>query len=256
MGTEKVAIGDMCFLPDNLRKHRARWEGQRFHQHPPKNYASAVLLKDMSNHPIDRRNYIKYIGCGVAFTSTASTVSAQSISPVVLPPDSSYLLRFGEINRHDFAESSFTEDDLGKSLNEFDFTTADTSNVVDMRGMFASAESFDQDIGGWNTSNVEYMGLMFYNARSFDQDIGEWDTSNVKDMYGMFESAESFDQDISGWDTSNVETMSSIFDSAESFNQDLSGWCVENIDEKPNGFDTNAGFEDEEANQPNWGEPC
>jgi len=125
---------------------------------------------------------------------------------VVLPPDSNTLFDRGELREHDFENSSFTEDQVGTDVSEFDLENADTSNV-------------------------ENMGLMFYRAEEFNQDIGDWDTSNVENMGGMFVLA-------------------------ESFNQDISGWCVEQITEKPNSFDNGAGFEGEEANQPNWGEPC
>ncbi len=63
---------------------------------------------------------------------------------------------------------------MGTGVDQFDLTNVDTSNVETMWGMFYSAESFDQDIGGWDTSNVETMEGVFYSAESFDQDIGGW----------------------------------------------------------------------------------
>ena len=202
-------------------------------------------------------------------------------STVVLPPDSSGLFEDGKLQEHNFAESSFREDQVGTPVSQFDLVNADTSNVETMRSMFFEAESFNQDIGGWDTSNVEIMQaifrraisfnqdiggwdtsnvegmeLMFQGAELFNQDIGGWDTSNVEDMSTMFRFAKSFNQDISGWDTSNVETMSQMFLDAESFDQNISGWCVEDTSGKPSLFDKNAGFEDDDANQPNWGEPC
>jgi len=148
-----------------------------------------------------------------------------------LPPDSSGLFFDDELQDHNFAQSSFTEDDVGTSLREFDLTNVDTSNVEDMSAMFVYAQSFDQDIGSWDTSNVEDMSDMFIRAQMFDQDIGNWDTSNVEDMTDMFLWAHSFDQDISAW-------------------------CVERITQKPSRFDEKAGFEGNDANQPNWGDDC
>mgnify|MGYP002761504748 CR=1 FL=1 len=89
----------------------------------------------------------------------------------LLPPDSSGLFQRGELQGHNFAESSFTEDDVGTSVTEFDLTNADTSNVETMRSMFCNAHSFDQNIGNWDTSTVETMRMMFSRAHSFDQDI-------------------------------------------------------------------------------------
>ena len=92
----------------------------------------------------------------------------------LLPSDSSGLFRDGELQDHDFAQSPFTEDDVGTSVTEFDLTSVDTSNVQDMSKMFLRAESFNQDIGGWNTSHVQDMSGMFAGAYSFDQDISAW----------------------------------------------------------------------------------
>ena len=150
---------------------------------------------------------------------------------VVLPPDSSSLFHYGELQEHNFEESSFTEDDVGTDVSEFDLENADTSNVESMFGMFHNAESFNQDIGDWDTSNVKNMNWMFRDAESFDQDIGGWDTSNVENMDRMFQDAESFDQDIGGWDTSNVETMRDMFNGAESFDQDIGNWDTSNVED-------------------------
>ena len=109
---------------------------------------------------------------------------------VVLPPDSNELFEEGELQDHNFENSSFSESQVGTDVSEFDLEIADTSNVEDMGDMFSSAESFDQDISGWDTSNVKNMGSMFSRAESFNQDIGGWDTSNVEHMHNMFSRAE------------------------------------------------------------------
>jgi surface protein len=148
----------------------------------------------------------------------------------LLPPDSSGLFEDGELQEHNFAESSFIKDDVGTSVTEYDLTNVDTSHVETMEGMFRYATSFDQDIGNWDTSNVEDMSFMFRGAESFNQDIGNWDTSNVETMHKMFDEAESFDQDISGWDTSHVEDMYGMFSGASSFNQDIGNWDTRNVE--------------------------
>lgn len=62
----------------------------------------------------------------------------------------------------------------------------DTSNVTNMKAMFAEAYSFNQPIGDWNTSKVTNMASMFERAVSFNQPIENWNTSNVTNMEGMF----------------------------------------------------------------------
>ena len=210
----------------------------------------------MNNLSADRRDFLKAGAVGVLWAGVSSRTVGADDASVVLPPNSSELFFRGSLNVHNFEESSFTGDDLGRNVDEFDLTDADTSNVEDMSSMFRRAESFDQDIGDWDTSNVEDMSMMFWGAESFDQDIGDWDTSNVTEMSGTFKDAESFDQDIGDWDTSNVEDMIEQFDGAASFDQDISAWCVEQIAEKPDRFDDGAAFEGDESRQPNWGEEC
>ncbi|WP_370480287.1 BspA family leucine-rich repeat surface protein [Tamlana flava] len=105
----------------------------------------------------------------------------------------------------------------------------DLSNVFDMSYMFASARSFNQDIGSWDVGNVTDMSYMFASASSFNQYIGNWDVGNVTDMSRMFSHAENFNQNIGNWDVSHVTDMSSMFYWADSFNQDIGNWDVSHV---------------------------
>ena len=158
-----------------------------------------------------------------------SSARGSASSADLLPPDSSELFQDGELQDHNLAQSSFTEDDVGTSVTECDLTDVDTSNVQDMSDMFRHAESFNQDIGNWDTSNVETMSSMFWDAYSFDQDIGDWDTSSVETMKMMFAEASSFNQDIGNWDTNNVQDMSHMFRETESFDQDIGNWDTSHV---------------------------
>jgi hypothetical protein len=84
----------------------------------------------------------------------------------LLPPDSSGLFRDGELQDHNFAESAFTEGDVGTSVTEFDLRSADTSTVQTMKKMFEDAESFDQDISAWCVEQITDK------SSSFDTDAG------------------------------------------------------------------------------------
>jgi surface protein len=52
--------------------------------------------------------------------------------------------------------------------------------------MFEGADSFNQNISGWDVSRVTDMRAMFYGAESFNQNISSWDVSRVTDMEDMF----------------------------------------------------------------------
>jgi surface protein len=92
---------------------------------------------------------------------------------------------------------------------------------------------------------------MFNGANSFNQDITGWNTANVTSMDYMFYDGSSFNQDISSWDVSQVTDMSYMFGGASSFNQNISSWCVTNIASEPSDFSTDSSLT--ESNMPDWG---
>ena len=123
--------------------------------------------------------------------------------------------------------SSFFENVQG----EIRFQSADpldTSNVVNMRGMFAGTK-FNQNISKWNTSKVTDMSHMFSGATAFDKPLNNWNVSNVTDMRGMFALARSFNQPLNNWNVSNVTDMSRMFLRAGAFNQLLHNWDTSNV---------------------------
>jgi surface protein len=132
-----------------------------------------------------------------------------------------------------------------------EWTTVCTSGITDMSSLFRGAESFNQDIGGWDTSNVTSMYDMFGNAAAFNQDLGAWDVSSVETMERMFREAETFNRNVRDWDTRSVTNMDRMFHDASFFNQDLSGWCVDLIPRKPAFFDEHADAWTEP--RPQWG---
>ena len=119
-----------------------------------------------------------------------------------------------------------------------DYSQWDTSQVIDMSGMFSCCK-LDKfpDISKWNTLNVENMSEMFYQCKSLP-DFSNWNTSNVKNMSYMFKDCSSKEiQDISKWDTSNVKDMSGMFCSPFIPSlPDISKWNTSNVENMKNMF--------------------
>lgn len=114
-------------------------------------------------------------------------------------------------------------------FNDPNIALWNVEQVTDMRGMFDTAEVFNQNIAQWNVSRVTDMSYMFANAINFNKDIGAWNVGNVTDMSSMFRAAVKFNQDISAWRVDNVNNMFRMFSNASDFNQDISDWVVNQV---------------------------
>lgn len=52
-------------------------------------------------------------------------------------------------------------------------------HITDLRGMFDSCTSFNQNLSTWDTSNVTNMSAMFNGCTTFNQDLSGWNVSKV-----------------------------------------------------------------------------
>jgi len=132
---------------------------------------------------------------------------------------------------------------VDSKTKNIDLSSFDTSNVVNMDGMFDYVKTLENlDLSNFDTSNVTSMDFMFYhtgeNTTTFNLNVSKLDTSKVSSMRSMFLYAgyNATEWNIEGlpdWDTSNVVNMSSMFSSAGrnamTFNLDLSNWKVSNV---------------------------
>ncbi|MDO4369588.1 MAG: BspA family leucine-rich repeat surface protein, partial [bacterium] len=116
-----------------------------------------------------------------------------------------------------------------ESIEKGDFTSLDTSQVINMSYMFYNTgyNATTLDLIGldkWDTSKVTDMSFMFsragYNVATWDiGGLSNWNTSNVTNMSSMFEQAGASARiwnvgDLSNWNTSSVTDMSSMFHGA------------------------------------------
>lgn len=109
-------------------------------------------------------------------------------------------------------------------------STWDTSQVTDLRNLFAFNELFNDDISQWDVSRVTNFSSMFWDATKFNpHSLNAWNMSSAETISCMFCGALKFNAEISQWDVSNVHDMFSFADGATSFNQDLSQWNVASV---------------------------
>ena len=120
---------------------------------------------------------------------------------------------------------------------DLDLNDIDTSRITDMTFLFGGFKLKDinkikPDVSKWNTSNVIDMTGLFHNCASFNCDISKWDVSKVKSMKLMFWSCSEFNQDISDWNVKSLKDINSMFMFASNFNQNLDKWNLKIKSEK------------------------
>ena len=118
----------------------------------------------------------------------------------------------------------------------------DTSEVVNLDGLFSLHVHFRADLSGWDVGNVRSMYYTFYNATSFTSDLSKWNVGNVERMGGMFCGATNFVSDLSKWDVGKVTGMERVFNGAKRFTSDLSKWDVGNVKDMTGMFDGATSF--------------
>ena len=118
----------------------------------------------------------------------------------------------------------------GKKLNVRDM---DTSNVINMRGMFICCENLTTlDLSNFNTSKVTNTRMMFKHCGSLTTlDLSSFSTSKVIDMHQMFYFCVMLTTlDLSNFDTSNVTDMTSMFSGCRSLTTlDLSSFNTSKV---------------------------
>ena len=97
----------------------------------------------------------------------------------------------------------------GDNLIVGDISSWDTSNVINMVGLFARKWIQSRFIF-WDISNVTNMEALFFETTDFSSNISLWDVSNVTNMYGIF-LIQLFFSDVSSWNVSSVTDMSYIY---------------------------------------------
>ena len=102
-----------------------------------------------------------------------------------------------------------------QNFNSSNISSWNTENILNMQGLFAFTNSFNQPLNSWNLSNVTNISEMFKNALAFNQRIYSWNVEKVTDMSYLFYivvGSALFDyyDDISFWNVKSVTNGSTI----------------------------------------------
>ncbi|MGL4948848.1 MAG: BspA family leucine-rich repeat surface protein [Anaeroplasmataceae bacterium] len=120
---------------------------------------------------------------------------------------------------------------LCQLVSEVNMSNFDTSNVINMQGIFDQANLSSFDITKLNTSKVTNMKDMFKGTSIKNLNLSNFNTDLVTDMTAMFSGCtELVTLDLSKFNTSNVTSMESMFNMCYSLNKlDLSKFDTKNV---------------------------
>ncbi len=198
------------------------------------NEKATVVFEDRSNCTVESTSYLgKSEPCKDLLVITQADFDAAGSSQ--RGGDGSFIAKDESGNEYP-ADKWYTGHitDMSQMFREADTFNEDISGwdvnqVTDMEGMFRGASAFNSDISGWDVSSVTNMYGMFYEADSFNRSLNSWTTGQVTDMRHMFHGTGTFNGDISNWDFSGPPNMEGMFFNASAFDGDISDWDVSNV---------------------------
>ena len=104
------------------------------------------------------------------------------------------------------------------SLTKLDLRGLDVENVTNMSHMFCDCYNLTEiDYTGWNTASIQTMDAMFNNCNSMTViDVTEFDTETLEETSQMFEACYSLERivGLETWVTPNLNNMQQMFQSS------------------------------------------
>lgn len=118
----------------------------------------------------------------------------------------------------------------GNTSDTLEFSL-DTSDAVNMAGMFMDTKAKELNLKSLDTKNVVYMHHTFANTSAKHLDVSGFNTFNCLDMSSMFEGAQAETIEFGGnYSVYNVENFLFMFKNAKVKKLDLASFNLVNID--------------------------
>jgi surface protein len=122
------------------------------------------------------------------------------------------------------------------SLTKLDLRGLDVENVTNMSHMFCDCYGLTEiDYTGWNTASIQTMDAMFNNCNSMTViDVTEFDTETLEETCQMFEACYSLERivGLETWVTPNLNNMQQMFQSSGKLKEvDLSAFNTSKVDD-------------------------
>ena len=260
----------------------------------PSSCTEENLCFDISDTGSKKKVYAYLIDSGLKdeYETEQSLYNLYIVSgaPIFAPVDSSYLFAgFSNIKSINFNNnfntskvtdmsymfgSGYYRSSIGSIIQNLDLSTFNTSNVINMEGMFLgyrgllnlNIDNFNTskvtnmagmfsmnsslkklDLSSFCTMNVITFGInsvsygMFYGCSSLEEiDLSSFDTSSATGMYGMFCGWSSIKNlELSNFNTSNVTSMRYMFSDCSSLEEiDLSSFNTSHVTDMSYMFET------------------
>lgn len=119
----------------------------------------------------------------------------------------------GDLDQWDMGSATTTHAMFSSNYNGDITPWVFTSTIKDMSWMFASNNTFNQNIGGWNTASVTNMSNMLGGASAFDQEL-TWTVGSVTNMATMLDncgmSQANYDKWLLNLDAQTLQTSISM----------------------------------------------
>ena len=126
------------------------------------------------------------------------------------------------------------------NATSINLNSLNTSNVINMQSMFESSNATTLNLSKFNTSKVTTMDSMFRSSSATALDLSSFDTRNVTNMSVMFNSSNATTLNLSSFNTSKVTNMGWMFQSSKATTLNLNNFNTSNVSNMQSMFESSS----------------